>query len=66
MPHAKQGFIPASAHYEARRFKSGDFITGETNFTTTRNSFTLLDILGHSFTFTGQQRTTKAVNKGTS
>ena len=46
MPHTEQGFIPASAHNEARRFKSGDFITGEANFTTTRNSFTLLDILG--------------------
>ena len=66
MPNTKQGFIPASAHNEARRFKSGDFITGEANFTTTRNSFTLLDILGHSLTFTGQQRTTKADNKGTS
>ena len=53
MPNTKQGFIPASAHNEARRFKSGDLITGEANFTTTRNSFTLLDILGHSFTFTG-------------
>ena len=63
MPNTKQGFIPASAHNEARRFKSGNFITGEANFTTTRNSFTLLDILGHSFTFTGQQRTTKADNK---
>lgn len=55
--------IPASTHDVARLLKSIDFLTGQTDFSSSWDSLTLCDVGSHSCTFTRQQCFTIAVKR---
>ena len=47
--------IPATAHNKARFFKVGNLITGQSNFSSSRDALSSLHVLRHGGTFTRQQ-----------
>lgn len=51
--------IPAAAHHVSRLLKVCDLIAGETNLSSSRDTFACFHVLCHGSTFTWQQRMTK-------